>query len=70
MRYVWLLMLAGCASQWAHPDRTNQQFSQDALDCERIAYATVFEIGLAGDILRNDLGKTCLRSRGWLEVTP
>lgn len=67
MRYVWLLMLAGCASQWWHPDRTNEQFEADAFECRRISYATVFEIGAAADIQRNEIGKSCLRARGWKE---
>lgn len=67
MRYLIVLMLAGCASQWSHPDRTNEQFEADAFECRRIAYATVYEIGMAADIQRNELGKSCLRARGWRE---
>lgn len=72
MRYLMMafVLLAGCSSRWTHPDRTDEQFEQDSFECKRIAYATVREGGISGDIQRGDLGRSCLRARGWNEVTP
>ncbi len=64
MRCLFVLLLAGCASSpWNHPSKGEQEFHQDALECERLAAATYppdMAFAMVG------MQRRCMRAKGWV----
>lgn len=59
MRYLLVLMLAGCATQWNHATKTEQEMHEDAFRCERSA-ATQINPGE-----RSQMFERCMYAQGW-----
>lgn len=59
MRYLIVLTLAGCATQWHHESKTEQQMHEDAFRCERVA-ATQINPGE-----RDQMFDRCMYAHGW-----
>lgn len=59
MRYLILLVVAGCAGQWRHETKTEQQFHEDSFQCERVA-ATQINLGD-----RMQMFDRCMYAHGW-----
>ena len=56
IRYVFVLLLAGCAStasDWKHPTKDASQWKIDAAECERFFGASDSEI------------RRCMTTKGW-----
>lgn len=66
MRYLIVLLLAGCSTTWRHETKSNQEFHQDAFNCSRAAAASVPRGGLPEDLQRNRMEEQCMRAQGWV----
>ncbi len=62
-----LLFTAGCATQWVHPTKSDQQWRADYDECQaeagRAATATAY--ASTRNRVRQSALSSCLREKGW-----
>lgn len=59
MRYLFVLLLSGCATVWDQPGKSEGDFRRDSYECERDA-AVVMQ-PLASRLMQT----RCMESKGW-----
>lgn len=59
MRYLLILVLAGCATHWQHATKNEQEMHEDAFRCEQVA-ATQINPGE-----RSQMFDRCMYAHGW-----
>ena len=57
---VLILALPGCAKEWKHPTKTQDDYHKDYYDCRRDTAQTRLDA-----IERASFHDACLRARGW-----
>jgi hypothetical protein len=65
MRYLMVLVLAGCATSWHHPSKGEQDFHKDRFACDEKATAAIPFLSGPFDDTREEFVRSCLRARGW-----
>ena len=70
--FMGMIMLVGCGStQWVHPRKPKEAFTQDHSDCETTAMASpkVQAASQSGSKFMQEIEiEKCLARKGWLQV--
>lgn len=59
MRYLFVLLLAGCSTVWTQPGTSEADFKRDAYECERDAAPVRNGFQAMG------MQERCMESKGW-----
>jgi hypothetical protein len=64
-----LLFTAGCATEWVHPTKSDQQSQADYEECQAQAgqAATAANYASSRNRLRQSALTSCLREKGWAQ---
>lgn len=57
MRYLPILLLAGCSTTWVHPTKDEQDLKVDRYECNRDA--------MGAGVMSHSMFKMCMDARGW-----
>lgn len=60
MRYLVVVLLSGCTTQYAHPTKSDAEFQRDVYECERDAAPAARQ-----PIVYERMLDRCLEIKGW-----